>query len=196
MASTWLLLGKTAQRKAAHQLNRQSWQAKRRERRRRLLLESLEPRLVLDGALHNVAAALIDVVQNDTGNNATSVTVTAPVAMNDFRIRAGSNRGDYNVQIGPGLTDDVPGGILMTSISENGRDNGEATPAAGVVHYGTSMLDGSLAGGYFIPVADTSLSGYSYSGGNEYNFDAAAAWFPYADGWLGGWARNAAGTNG
>ena len=111
MLSTWLPLGKTAQRKAAHRCNRPSWRERRREKRRQLLVESLEPRVVLDGALHNVAAALIDVVQNDAGNNTTSVTVTTPLAMNDFRIRTGSNRGDYNVQIGPAATDDMTAGI-------------------------------------------------------------------------------------
>ena len=30
----------------------------------------------------------------------------------------------------------------------------------------------------------------------EYNFNVAAAWFPYSDGWYGGWLNNASGVNG
>ena len=30
----------------------------------------------------------------------------------------------------------------------------------------------------------------------EYNFNVAAAWFPYGDGWYGGWLNNASGING
>src|SRR2546423_817669 len=56
---------------------------------------------------HHIAAANIMVVQNDTSNNTTSVTVSTGTSINDFRIRPGSNRADYNVQIGNLSTDDV-----------------------------------------------------------------------------------------
>ncbi|MBM4091142.1 MAG: hypothetical protein FJ276_17225, partial [Planctomycetes bacterium] len=195
MFSRLLPLASKKSRRKVDSRRGKSLRQQQRHQRRQLLLESLERRVVMDATLHNVAAAMVDVVQNDTGNSTTSVTVTAPYAFNDFRIRSGSNRADYNVQIGPSATDDVVGGILLTSITNNGRDNGETTtpPGPGVVRYGTSAIDANTAG-YWIPVFDTSLSGYS--GGTEYNFNVAAAWFPYADGWYGGWARNSAGTNG
>src|SRR5712671_2824726 len=56
--------------------------------------------------LHHIAAANIVVVQNDTNNTTASVTVSTSLSINDFRIRAGSNRGDCNVQIGSASTDD------------------------------------------------------------------------------------------
>src|SRR5436305_14917827 len=75
--------------------------------------------------LHHIAAANIQVVQNDTNNTTWSVTVSTSLSINDFRIRTGSNRADYDVQIGAASTDDVVNGILMGSIDQNGRDNGE-----------------------------------------------------------------------
>jgi hypothetical protein len=95
--------------------------ARRHRRPTRLSMESLESREMLDAAPHNIAAGLLNVVQNDTGNATTSVTVTAPYAFNGFQVRAGSNRGDYNVQIGSSPDDDVPNGILITNITETSR---------------------------------------------------------------------------
>ncbi|MCL4207829.1 MAG: DNRLRE domain-containing protein [Pirellulaceae bacterium] len=168
---------------AARPRRRESQDRNRRQTRRKLLFESLENRLVMAGVLHNVAAALVDVVQNDTGNATTSVTVTAPLAINDFRIRDGSNRGDFNVQIGPSAGDDVIGGILLTSVSENGRDNSAGGDAPGLV-YANSMIE-SNADGYYIPI-------HRSPSGAEWNINVSAAWFPYASGWLGGWAKNTA----
>ncbi|HEX3359120.1 MAG TPA: hypothetical protein VHS31_19230, partial [Tepidisphaeraceae bacterium] len=74
---------------------------------------------------HGISAASISVVQNDIENTTNSATVAATVSINDFRIRAGSNRGDCNVQIGPSFSDDVSSGVLMSCVAENGRDNGE-----------------------------------------------------------------------
>ncbi|HPM84174.1 MAG TPA: hypothetical protein PLF81_25900, partial [Candidatus Anammoximicrobium sp.] len=143
---------------------------------------------VINAAVHHVAAALIDVVQNDTGNTPASVTVTAPLAINDFRIRAGSNRGDINVQVGPAVGDDITSGILLTSVAENGRDNGEASPLSGL-QFATSSVHDDPAG-YFIPVNNAP------NASSEWNIDVAAAWFPYAAGWLGALVRNSARTNG
>ena len=176
---------------------RQSVNSRRRAffgERRIAQIEQLEKREVMDATLHHIAAGNVNVVQNDTGNTVASVTVTSPYSFNGFQVRTGSNRGDYNIQIGSSATDDVAGGVLISTVNQNGRDNGEATPAAGVVHYGTAMLDGD-ASGYWVPMADSGLSA-TYAGGTEYNFNFASGYFSYADGWLGGWFRNAAGTNG
>ena len=42
---------------------------------------------------HNISAASLNVVQNDTGNTVNLVTVSAPLSINDLRVRPGSNRG-------------------------------------------------------------------------------------------------------
>src|SRR6266496_3103876 len=70
---------------------------------------------------HGISAANIKVIQNDTSNTVDSVTVTTTLSVNDFRIRPGSNRGDYNVQIGLGFSDDSDSGVLISSVAENGR---------------------------------------------------------------------------
>jgi autotransporter-associated beta strand protein len=142
--------------------------------------------------LHHIAAANIAVVQNDTNNTSASVTVSTALSINDFRIRTGSNRGDYDVQVGPVSADDVTNGILMTSIRQNGRDNGEAKYPG--MNYGTCGVDSSgtppgASGEWFIPL-------FQAPTGDEYNFNVAAAWFPYSDGWYGGWLNNASGANG
>src|ERR1700745_334922 len=72
---------------------------------------------------HNVSAANINVVQIDTGNTSNSVVVTTTLSVNDLRIRDGSNRGDYNLQVGDTPGDDLTTGLVMTSVTENGRDN-------------------------------------------------------------------------
>ncbi len=142
---------------------------------------------------HHISAANLVVVQNDTNNTTSSVTLSTPLSINDFRIRSGSNRGDYNVQVGALSTDDVTNGILMSSISQNGRDNGEdAFPG---MNYGTCSIDSNASGSpgssgeYWIAVFQAPQNA-------EYNFNVAAAWFPYSDGWLGGWLNNASGVNG
>src|SRR6185312_10369334 len=78
-----------------------------------------------DAPPHNISAANLNVVQNDQGNTADSVTVTATLSINDMRVRVGSNRGDYNLQVGDSVTNDLAEGMPLVSIAENGRDNGE-----------------------------------------------------------------------
>ncbi|MDB6122913.1 MAG: Phospholipase phosphocholine-specific, partial [Pedosphaera sp.] len=143
--------------------------------------------------LHHIAAANLLVVQNDTSNSTNSVTVSTTLSINDFRIRSGSSRGDYNVQIGAASTDDVANGILLGSINQNGRDNGEdAFPG---MNYGTCSIDSNTSGS---PGSSGEfwLSVFQAPNNSEYNFNVAAAWFPYSDGWYGGWLNNASGVNG
>ncbi|MEI6074892.1 MAG: phospholipase C, phosphocholine-specific [Verrucomicrobiota bacterium] len=142
---------------------------------------------------HQISAANIEVVQNDSSNNTTSVTVTTALSINDFRIRSGSNRADYNVQIGADSTDDVINGILLSSINQNGRDNNETNFPG--MNYGASAIDSNAgtspgsSGQYWIPVFQAPQDA-------EYNFNVAAAYFPYTNGWYGGWLNNASGSNG
>jgi len=141
---------------------------------------------------HNISAANINVVQNDTGNTTNSVTVTAPLSINDLRIRPGSNRGDYNIQIGSSPTNDLPEGMILTAVSENGRDNYEDTG----VNYMASAFDGTkydgtneFQCGYWIVMQDCTTSRA------EYNANCAVAYFRYTN-WLCGWARNSVAGNG
>ena len=148
---------------------------------RKLLIEQVENRIVLDSTLHAIAAANIDVVQHDAGNDVTSVTVTAPYAFNEFQIRDGSNRGDYNIQIGSDAVDDPATGIVISSVRENGRDNSAAGDATTGVQYATVAIQGGGAG-YYIPV-------FNSPSGAEFNINLASAFFSYAD-FYGGWGSN------
>lgn len=157
-----------------------------------MLVALFRPCAGLAQVLHSIAAANLFVTQHDTNNTSASVTVSTLLSINDFRIRAGSGRADYNVQIGAVSTDDVTNGILMGCIDQNGRDNGEdAFPGK---NYGTCSIDSN-------PNNSPGASGeYGFSvfqapNNSEYNFNVAAAWFPYNDGWYGGWLHNASGVN-
>jgi len=121
----------------------------------------------------------IQVVQNDAGNNASSVTITTPKATAGFSVPTG-NRGDYDVTIGASNADDVAGGILITAVSQNGRNNNAFGDTTGFT-MATSAVEVS-GGRYFIPV-------HASKQGTEFNINVAAAYFPYADGWTGGISR-------
>ena len=160
-----------------------------------LLLAAVQCVQAVSGT-NQISAANINVFQNDTNNNATSVTLSTPVSLNDFRVINGTqtSRADYFVQIGASATDDVVNGILISSIDQNGRDNGESGVYYGM-NYGTSAIDSGAtaspgsSGQWWIPVFQAPTDG-------EYNFNVAAAYFPYSEGWLGGWLNNSGGTNG
>lgn len=145
--------------------------------------------------VHGISAANISVLQNDTNNNATSVTLSTPIEINDFRVINGTqtSRADYFVQIGVSATDDVANGILISSIADNGRDNGEGNGT----NWGTSGIDSGAtdtpgsSGQWWIPVFGTT-DDTNYP---EYNFDVSGAYFPYSNGWYGGWVVNVGGTN-
>ncbi|HTN77652.1 MAG TPA: autotransporter-associated beta strand repeat-containing protein, partial [Pirellulaceae bacterium] len=131
---------------------------------------------VVQGPIH---AANIKVVQNDAGNDPTSVTVTTALAIGDLLLRPGSNKGDYNVQIGNLATDDRNGGVLITSVSENGRDN-----QGSGIKYTTATVDPGT-GAMFIALHE------AIAGAGEFNTNVSAAYFSFAAGWQGGWLLNA-----
>src|SRR5436190_10198676 len=93
---------------------------------------SLVPSLRATPPAHNIAAGNFDVQVNDVNDTATSVTVTCPLSINDYRIRTGSNRGDYNVAIGSDATDDPANGVLMSSPCHNGTDYSGVIPGGGI----------------------------------------------------------------
>lgn len=153
-----------------------------------------------------VAAANISVVQNDALNETTSVTVTTPLTITGsngpLTLRDGSNRGDYNIQIGAVATANFSSGVTLTSVRQNGRNNGLAPNVGGNtgnlspdgVVYGTSAIEASADGSLFIPVFGAATS--SGANGSEFNINIAAGHFRYTDGWLGGHFRNNANGNG
>jgi len=141
-------------------------------------------------AQNGIAAANISVVQIDTNNTVDSVEMEATTSIGGLKIRGDSNRADYNLQVGDGYSDDQSTGVLLSSVAQNGRDNGEAA-LPGMI-YCTSTVDytrtGGNAGAYYVSV-------FAAPSGSEYNINISAAFFPYTN-WLGGLARNSTATNG
>jgi len=118
----------------------------------------------------------VGVVQGAGGHN--DITLSNDMSFGDIHVDAvDSNGGDYYVRIGADPADDVADGVLISCVREDGRDFG------GGDQYATSgvVMDGS--GHYFISVSDA-------PSGNELNSNVAAAYFPFADGWLCGVVGN------
>lgn len=148
---------------------------------------------------HGISAGNVAILQNDTSNNAVSITEVGTLLINDFHITngatSGNSRADYFVQIGTNAFNNVTNGILISSITDNGRDNGEGDG----INYGTSAVDSNSSsnpgsnGQWWVPVFGSSTKVSATF--PEYNFDFAAAYFPYAKGWFGGWLVNKGGTN-
>jgi hypothetical protein len=131
--------------------------------------------------VHGVAAGMLNVEQiSEVDSNIALVTLA--LSINQFHLGT-FNRADYDVRIGTWAeaASNVALGVLMTSVTENGRDN------FGTNGYPASAFAATDGGGYRI---------VSYlSPGIEYNVNVAGAWFPY-DRYLGGYAHNAADLNG
>lgn len=139
----------------------------------------------------------LDVVQLNTTNNnqaspspAVAVTIK-PGASPAFGIR-GHNRGDFDVSFSANPPQDCNNGVMITSVTQNGRNNASGGGPDGIT-YSTSHADVS-ANGFYIPVHAVSGGAESVdgnpptlqlNGGGEFNVNLAAAWFPYAEGWLG-----------
>ena len=137
--------------------------------------------------IYPVSAANVNVVQNDTGNNTNSVTVTATLSINDMRVRPGSIRGIYDLQVGVYASDDITNGLIMSSITEFGRDNGDGT-----FTYDMSAIAGIVTGtdpGYQVVTYDTTANRARENG------SFAVAYFTYAN-WICGWGRNSTAING
>jgi hypothetical protein len=133
----------------------------------------------------------IHVQQNDGGTASTSVTITkAPGSSTNFTIRGG-NRGDYDVAFG--TANDVTGGVMLTAVSQNGRDNtangdvgiGLFTATSATDHVGTAGAAGTQ---YWVPIFRNAV-------GDEVNINVSCIWFPYNT-FLGGFVRNSTGANG
>lgn len=121
--------------------------------------------------LDAVAAANLSIVQNDTGNTSASVTVTTPEGTPGFYVRRADAGDFYLARDGEPL--DLSQGILMGTVRNLGRDNGDGT-----VRYGT--VESTILGNE--PLLATAVAG---TAGGELNIDLAAAWFPFSGCWAG-----------
>jgi hypothetical protein len=145
---------------------------------------------------HDIAAANLNVQQNDTGNTTNSVTITAPLSINDMQVRVGSIRGTYSVQIGPDVTDDATTGVLIGAVSQNGRDNGETSANRKGINYcfphaGLTTVTNPTAGYNLYSDADATPTTNVNA---KYNINVAGAWFPFST-WVGGRAYNSTNAN-
>jgi len=134
---------------------------------------------------HYVVAANIDVVVTNFDNvNGVSVGVSTPYKIGDFRA-SNPNNGDYDVQIGDDRRDDVQGGALITSIREGSRVHQTWDGQMHMLYPGTNWAtahaawaDAGPTNGYWIPVA-MAWPNYINTDVIEYDYNVAAAWFPY-----------------
>jgi hypothetical protein len=132
----------------------------------------------------------LNVVQNDAGNNATSVTVTTTAGTTpNFAIRSGSNKGDFNITLG--YPNDYTTGVLIASVSQNGRNNNAFGDTIGQF-YATVAPEIDVVA---TPVRYYITANNASAAAEEVNVNIAAAHFPYSQ-WLGGLGRHSAATNG
>jgi len=166
---------------------------------------------------HGVSAGLLKVDQNGDPAN-TNVVVTALISVNAFTPVKGDwwtnnvgepgfqvwNTADYYVQIGATTTDDVSGGVLISSVAQNGRQNlfKDTTFNPEGDFYLTNAYPISTVTeesgnrwricSYRNPLQDTTSSA---GAGQEFNVNVAGAWFPYTK-YIGALVRNNNRTNG
>lgn len=134
-----------------------------------------------------VAAANFRVIQNNTGGNPDAVH--AEVAEGSgFLTAAYWNRGDFQLRQN-GRVINLTQGALLASVREDQRDNaGEPAGALGLVDVNYKVD----FGGVQAPGTATHRAGNSYGG--EMNVNYAVAYFPFAQGWLGGYVTGNDGT--
>ncbi len=126
----------------------------------------------------------IAVVQNDAGNNESSVTETRVSGEGEFTV-VGGNRGDIDVQFGP--YQEPQNGVALACVRELSRDNTAGGDTIGRFHATAAVQ--SDVDRFFIPV-------FSSQAGNEVNINVATAYFPFWEDWTCGYAYNSTGQNG
>jgi hypothetical protein len=151
---------------------------------------------------HSVSAGLLTVSQYpgwdysypDADDN-TNCVVTLGLSVNDFRIGS-FNRADYNVQAGAAPASQYLNGVLLASVTQNGRNNHgiDSYPSENTNAYPITTIATNANGSYRICSYACDIAG---TGGSsvEYNVNVAGAFFPYSR-YFGGYARNGAGVNG
>lgn len=122
----------------------------------------------------------IQVIQNTSANNAAAVTLSkAPGSSPNFQI-TGGNRGDYALDVAPGIDQNV--GVLIPCVSELSRDNTAQGDTIGLF-YATAATSPDEGGG------DYTVAIFTSTGGGEANINTTFGFFPY-NRWIGGTVRN------
>ncbi len=160
---------------------------------------------------HNVSAGNMTVIQNDSGNTTNSVTTFLTLSINDFRVRGAggagtdglnplNSRGDFAVQVGPDPWANFTNGVMMASVTQNTRDNGdEGTniyPSCSVDNQRALPTDtNSILGGFWLQGFVNPPVGSGAGTSHELNVNLAGAYFPYSQ-YYGGILRNSGDANG
>ncbi len=140
--------------------------------------------VLADRVGHDVAAGNVQV--DGTVNADTFMTV--PVSVNGFGIIDNMNVSDHKIKIGDTEGDDVAGGVLISAITQNLRNNW----GSNMTH--TVSVNPWVNGNLSYEVASQSVP-LNAAASIEDNVNFAAAWFPYNT-WLGGNMFNEAHANG
>ena len=129
--------------------------------------------------LGGVAAANISVPAT-TSNGASTWTVEQSTAR-PVTIASPPNVGDVEISVTPGFSAKPEEGILLASVAEHERDNGN-----GVYRATVEVGKGQFGGGVDYLTLSTTEAGFTGSGGiREHNVNVGVAFFPFEEGWTG-----------
>jgi len=141
---------------------------------------------------HNVSAGLVNVTMNDSGTGASSINVTLPFTINDFRLRSGSTVGATRVQIGQSATDDGNAGVVMSCPTEHNKDYSGVIAGGGLSNVcSAAYVDASGQWN----IATFGVMGQAAGSNPRLNVNEAGAYFPFST-WIGGWVKNSTAING
>ncbi len=155
---------------------------------RRLAVAALAALSLSAGArgqtVSDVITGLVDVRQNDAGNDQTSVTLTKRAGATRFSW-TDRNRGDFSVGFGTG--DDLRSGVIFScvrNLARNNTSNGDVGGNIGADLHATTATS--------MPASNIAafVSVFGAPSGEEMNADVATAFFPFAS-FVGGYAFNA-----
>jgi len=135
-------------------------------------------------AVNGIPAANIDIVNDGTG--VVTMTIPAGQGTSDFYVINPANTGDYSVKIGTNREDDQLGGVLITAVSELGR-NWTDGDGLTIFRSHTPMVNLWDSGQFDIGVSMPSLEYidedgevWTYGRIMEGDCNVAAAYFPFS----------------
>ncbi len=133
---------------------------------------------------------------NISVDGAGNVTIPAGQSSGGFSVTGNGSTGLIPVQIGPSANDDAANGILIGSVSEMGRDvagGGGGTERLWATASTSRDPSGSLSIATHKAGAD--IGGTLFPNGAPFDANVNAAYFPFAEGWVGGTVRASQGVN-
>lgn len=152
--------------------------------------------LSLGGAAYGVEHGSLSIIQRNTSNNNQSnanpaVSVSVNPGNSISFLGRGHSKGDFELQFTKVPGNDPTLGTLLSSVSQNSRNNGVSPNAGGPagLQYAVSGSEPSSTG-YYIFAQSTQSS--AQPANEEVNINVAGAWFPHAEGWLAGQFKTAA----